>query len=972
MPYKASQQEQEMLAFWEKNNTFQKSIDQRSADNPYTFYDGPPFATGLPHYGHLVASVMKDAVPRFWTMNGKRVERVWGWDCHGLPIENIVEKQLGTKSKQEIEDMGVDKFNNLCRTKVDAYANDWKKVINRFGRWVDMDNAYWTMDKNYMESVWWVFKQLWDKELIYQGYKPMHICPRCETTLSQQEVSEGYMDVKDLSVTAQFKITNSQKLELDLDEDLYALAWTTTPWTLPGNVLLAVGEDLDYVVLKHEENNFILAKDLVEKNFTELDKQFEIIKELKGSDLVGLTYEPLFPYFKDSENSFRILTADFVTTEDGTGIVHLAPAFGTDDYEVFKQENVPFIQHVKMNGRFTDDVTDFAGMHVKPAENHMATDIEIVKYLAYNGKLFSKKKYEHSYPHCWRCDTPLINYATSSWFVNVTKIKDKALKNAEDINWSPGHIKQGRFGKWLEGARDWSISRQRFWASVMPVWQCPNNDQKTKNKKQEKSCGYVVVGSAKELEDLSGQKVDDLHKHVVDEITFPCTSCGEDMKRIPDVLDTWFDSGSMPYAQSHFPFENEQKFNESFPAEFIAEGQDQTRAWFYYLHVIATGIKDSSAYKNVIVNGIVLAEDGKKMSKKLQNYPDPMEVIEKYGADALRYYLLSSPVMAAESLNFSEAGVREVFNKNMNTISNVLAFYKLFNDGEHSEHSDNVLDIWIKARLDQLVEVTTKEMKAYRLIEATRPIQEFILDLSQWHVRRSRDRFKGTDEVDKAAARGTLKEVLLTLSKVMAPFTPFIAEMVYQELGGPEESVHLDMWPEVSENINLEVLAEMKEVRKTVELAMSLRKDKTIAIRVRQPLQTVSVSGVNFGEKYHFLLQDELNVKEVTTEVQKDWPTKEENNITVSLDTNLTDQLKQEGLVREVTRAINQYRKQNSLTPTDIVDFVYSASEELGKVIENNKQEIMNLTKMSSLESGEVELDISIDEHELGVKRISN
>jgi isoleucyl-tRNA synthetase len=728
-------------------------------------------------------------------MKGYRVERVWGWDCHGLPIENIVEKELGTKSKKDIEDIGVEKFNELCRSKVLGYVGEWERTIRRLGRWVDMKHAYRTMDLEYMESVWWVFRQLWDKGHVYKGYKPMHICPRCETTLSQQEVSEGYQDIKDLSVTVQFRITSPEPPAgslLDADGPIYALAWTTTPWTLPGNVLIAVGSDLEYSLVRYESSYYVVAKDLLMANFE--GKEFEVIAQVRGKDLVGLTYEPLFPYYANSENSFRVVSAEFVTTEEGTGLVHIAPAFGTDDYEIFRRGSVPFIQHVGMDGVFKKEVTDFAGMHVKPAHDHMATDVEIIKWLAHNGKLFSKKKYEHSYPHCWRCDTPLLNYATDSWFISVTQVKDRALELAKDINWSPEHIKEGRFGKWMEGARDWSVSRQRFWASVIPVWESEDGDQ-------------ICVGSVAELEELSGHVVDDLHKHIVDKITFEKN--GKLYTRVPDVLDTWFDSGSMPYAQVHYPFEHEQSFQEGFPAEFIAEGQDQTRAWFYYLHVIATAIMDKPAFKNVIVNGIVLAEDGKKMSKKLQNYPDPTVVLEQYGADALRYYMMNSPVVQAENLNFSEEGVREVYNKVVNTLWNVVEFYSMFSDDatilKHNDIvSPHVLDKWILARLAQLVQESTAGLDAYKLNDAARPIMDFVLDLSQWYVRLSRARLKGDDEEDKAYALATLEEVLLTLSKIMAPFTPFIAERVFQQVTGNKEqgtSVHLEEWPTVNDTL---------------------------------------------------------------------------------------------------------------------------------------------------------------------------
>ncbi len=955
MPYNAQEQELEILKHWDKTDAFRKSVENRPVDTQYAFYDGPPFATGLPHYGHIVASVMKDAVPRYWTMQGRRVERVWGWDCHGLPIENIVEKELGTKSKKDIEEMGVAKFNELCRSKVLGYVPEWEKTIKRLGRWVDMKHAYRTMDNTYMESVWAVFKQLWDKDLIYHGYKPMHICPRCETTLSQQEVTEGYKDIKDISVTAKFKITNAKE-KLGIDGNVYMLAWTTTPWTLPGNVLLAVGKDIEYSLVKNGEEQFILSGELVEVNFE--GKEYEVVKKLSADELVGLVYEPLFPYFADSKNSFRVVAADFVTTEDGTGVVHIAPAFGTDDYEVFKKENVPFIQHVKMDGTFIDKVTDFAGMHVKPAEDHMATDVEIVKWLAHNGKLFSKKKYEHSYPHCWRCDTPLINYATSSWFVNVTKIKVQALKQAEKINWSPEHIKEGRFGKWLEGARDWSISRQRFWATVIPVWQSADGDS-------------ICVGSMKELEELSGKKVDDLHKHIVDTITFEKN--GKTYTRVPDVLDTWFDSGSMPYAEVHYPFENKEKFEASFPAEFIAEGQDQTRAWFYYLHVLAVGLFGKTAYKNVIVNGIVLAEDGKKMSKKLQNYPDPNLILEKYGADALRYYLLTSPVMAAENLNFSEAGVREMYNKLINTLWNVCEFYELFAEKVESRkskvESKHILDRWIISKLNILVKEVTEGMEAYKLAEASRPIVEFVTELSQWYVRRSRDRFKGEDVGDKEAALATLHTVLLTLSKVMAPFTPFIAETLYQKVGGEMESVHLEDFPVYNKKeVDEKVLGEMEHVRKVVEMGLALRAQA--GIKVRQILSALYFDGVTLSDAAQKIIADEMNVKSVVAgmpETSGYW-LKKENDLIVILDTDLTDELKKEGLVREIVRTINQMRKESGLTVEDrVVIYWYTEDAQFRAVFEGYKDSIAQSVLATELTEKQTDTKVSIEGIEISL-----
>lgn len=957
MVYKADEQEKEILEYWDKNKIFEKSVEERPADQPYVFYDGPPFATGTPHYGHFPSSIMKDVVPRYWTMQGKRVERVWGWDCHGLPIENIVEKELGTKSKKEIEEMGVEKFNELCRSKVLGYVDEWEKTIHRLGRWVDMKNAYRTMDIGYMESVWWVFKQLWEKDLIYKGYRSMHICPRCETTLSQQEVAEGYKDIKDLSVVAKFKITNAKE-NFGLDGDVFMLAWTTTPWTLPGNMLLAVGKDIDYVLVE-AESLFFCAKERVEEVFK--DKEYKIVKETKGKDLAGLKYEPLFPYFADTKDAFRVVSADFVTTDDGTGIVHIAPGYGQDDLEIGKKEDLPVIQHVGMDGRFSDKVLDFVGLHVKPIDDNQSTDVEIIKYLAKQGLLFSKEKYEHSYPHCWRCDTPLINYATDSWFVAVNKIKDEALKQAKKINWSPEHIKEGRFGNWLEGARDWSISRQRFWASVIPIWESADGDK-------------ICIGSVKELEELSGQKITDLHKHIIDKVTFE--KDGKTYHRIPDVLDTWFDSGSMPYAQVHYPFENEKKFEAGFPAEFIAEGQDQTRAWFYYLHILATSLKKKPAFKNVIVNGIVLAEDGKKMSKRLKNYPDPNMILEKYGADALRYYMVSSPVVRAENMNFSEDGVRDVYNKVVNTLSNVLEFYKMFVDESPkskviSHKSDNVLDRWIMAKLQVLVRGVTENMNDYKLAEASRPIMDFVLDLSQWYVRRSRDRFKGEDEADKQAAIATLHEVLLTLSKVMAPFTPFIAEKIYLEVNSKQttvnsNSVHLEIWPKANKKlINEDILVGMQWVRNFA--TMGLMQRKQLGINVRQPLASLKIKHngkepVYWDELKH-ILADEVNVKEVIFD-----STMGQDDPSVKLDTEITDELKKEGLVREIVRAVNQIRKEKGLTRENTVIVEYSTGDELLKeVFTEFAEDLKKLVIAKEIKEGLGEQAIELDGRKLSL-----
>lgn len=921
-----SSREEATLAWWQEREIFKKTLEKPAPLGDYVFFDGPPFATGTPHYGHIVASVIKDVVPRYFTMKGHRVPRVWGWDCHGLPIENIVEKELGFKHKKDIVQFGIDKFNELCRSKVLTYADEWKKVIPRIGRWADMEKPYFTMSRDFMESVWWVFKQLYDKGLVYEDYRSMHICPRCETTLSQQEVSEGYKDVKDIAVTVKFKLKNPEKI--GLSGDVFMLAWTTTPWTLPGNVALAVGDAIQYGLFEHEGATYIRAQE---------DGAW------KGADLVGLEYEPPFDYYvkdtalKNHENGWKVYAADFVTEDSGTGIAHEAPAFGADDWELAKKVGLPFVQHVKMDGTFKPEVTDFAGMEVKPNSPEdkvrLGADIAVLKNLQERGLVFAKENITHSYPHCWRCDTPLLNYATSSWFVSIEEQKDALLKNAKPISWSPAHIKEGRWGKWLEGARDWSISRQRFWASVMPIWRC------------DKCSSVRVFGSASELEEASGRKIDDLHKHIVDEVSFSCWECDGTMKRVPDVLDTWFDSGSMPYGQVHYPFENKATFDKTFPAQFIAEGQDQTRAWFYYLHVLSTSIFNRNAFQNVVVNGIVLAEDGKKMSKRLQNYPDPAEVVNKYGADALRYYVLSSPVVQAENLNFAEKGVEDALKKNIQRLQNVLAFYQLYaNDTPRDWRSEHVLDTWIIARLDTLITQTTTAFDAYDLVGATRPIAGFIDDLSVWYLRRSRDRFKA-DDADKKAALSTLRFVLHRLSLVMAPSMPFLAEHVFQIVreGEDEESVHMATWPEISRqptfwarlfgrNDGREALEAMEIARNVVSSALEER-DKA-GIKVRQPLSKLSVpASLKLAQDYLDIIADEVNVKNV-----------ERSGDAIRLDTLLTDALREEGFVRDTVRSIQAFRKEQGLRPGEKATYVFAGTDEEKRVVEKYRADIEKAT----------------------------
>lgn len=1035
----AAIREEAILKFWEENNIFEKSLEKRKDSPLYSFYDGPPFATGTPHYGHIVASTMKDAVPRYWAMRGFRVDRKWGWDCHGLPIENIAEKELGITHKKEIVKMGVEKFNEFCRSKVLKYVDEWKVVIKRLGRWADMENSYKTMDLDFMESVWWVFKELWDKGMIYEGYRSMHICTRCETTLSQTEVAEGYKEIKDLSATAKFKLNPGQKIgDFTTDDNTYILAWTTTPWTLIGNVALAVGEEFEYVVVKiinvqkqqkgvTEYENIIIAKDIFAQISKRDDKHplklafnlvyahekkegekavqgAKILSEYKGKDLVGLDYKPLFDYYVDKglqneENGWKIYAGDFVTTEEGTGIVHIAPAFGEDDMKLGQKFGLPFIQHVGMDGVIRKEAGEFAGLSVKPVGDHQKTDIEIIKYLAHNNYLFAKEKYEHSYPHCWRCDTPLINYATSSWFVNVLKVKARALELAKEINWSPEYIKEGRFGKWLEGARDWSISRQRFWASVIPIWKCC------------KCAEMRVFGSVKDLEEVSGQKIIDLHKHVVDIIIFKCEKCDGEMRRVPDVLDTWFDSGSMPYAQPHYPFDNKEKFEKNFPADFIAEGVDQTRAWFYYLHIIASAIKDKPAFKNVIVNGIVLAEDGKKMSKRLKNYPDPTLMFDKYGADALRFYLLSSPVVSAETINFKESDVAELSRGMFRMLWNSYLFFQTYTSkrenpsqppfikggvklspplqrgqGGFNSLSKNLLDRWIISELNILIKQVNEGMEKYELVKTVRAFPKFIDNFSNWHIRRSRDRFaKPENDSDRISAEETMYNVLVSLARLLAPFTPFVAEEIYKNITG-EESVHFADYPKADEKmIDKELNEQMAQVRQIVTLGLAAR--AKAKIKVRQPLAEIRIKNQESRIKENELqdlIKDELNIKEIVfiDEIKEEngWLLETDGKITVGLDTEITDELKEEGIVRDIARHIQTMRKDLGLTKEDLIEVYTDKAGNTGKLLADaewqkyikEKTITKNIENYKAGEKYDMEKDLEVEGEKIkfGVKKV--
>lgn len=1144
--------EETILAFWQEHDIFNKSLSKDAPNGDFVFYDGPPFATGLPHYGHILAGTIKDAIPRFWTMNGYRVRRQWGWDCHGLPLENLIEKQLGLATKRDIEEYGVQNFNEAARGAVMEFADDWRRTIPRMGRWVDMDNDYKTMDSTYTESVWWVFSELNRQGLVYEGFKSMHLCPRCGTTLSNFEVNQGYKDIKDIAVTVKLPLLD----EAGKTTDTSLLAWTTTPWTLPGNMAAAVHNDHVYakVRVKNEDKEELVI--LAKERLVQLDTEdYEVVEEMKGSDLVGRSYQPPFDYwqkqeFEQKENAWKIYHADYVEIgEEGTGTVHLAPAYGEDDLLLAQKEGVPILHHVDESGHFRDVVTDFAGKLVKPKDDdeagvsHLDADIEIVKALKEKGRLLRKENITHSYPHCWRCDTPLLNYATTSWFVRVTDIKDKLVAENKKVHWVPEHVGTSRFGKWLEGARDWAVSRQRYWGAPLPVWRNPktkeykvlgslselqalapksdnryfvmrhgqsegnlNRTISTEASKHDPLTEEGKVATAKAAAELKKEKIDllivspfhrtketaeivakelglteeqvviddriqeisvgaalqgknwqehsslytdfaeqftkkidgvpetrqDVQKragqllyeldakyqnknilfigHVSSTFALACAAIGADIKkavevkkqvwlnnsefkelmftpvphndnyeldfhrpyidqfpvfdqdgtkleRITDVFDCWFESGSMPYGQHHYPFEHKDDFEEElFPANFIAEGLDQTRGWFYSLIVLGVALFGKSPYQNVIVNGLVMAEDGKKMSKSLKNYPDPMELVERQGADAMRYYLLSSPIIRGEDLNFSEKEVAELQRKNIGRLHNVLSMYEMYADDTPAEaSSSNVLDLWIMARLRQLVAESTAGFKNYELDKATRPITEFIDDLSVWYLRRSRDRLKGEGK-DKQQTLSTLRYVLKHLSLVMAPSMPFYAEYLWSRVKSEAdaESVHLSSWPE-EEDYDEELLQSMKQAREIVTLALQARVDA--GLKVRQPIATLF--GPELSEELSAVVLDEVNAKSYQLSDK------------VEIDTNLTPELKQEGDARELIRAIQDLRKQAGLNAKDRITLNIQTSDGGEAVVKNFMDEIKNTVGATEINYQDAQgTEVKAGEHSFTIELI--
>ena len=850
--------EEKILALWEENNTFKRSIEQRKDAEDYVFYDGPPFATGLPHYGHLLAGTIKDIVPRYWTMQGYHVGRVFGWDCHGLPVENEAARDLKEQEgldlsgKYEIEDYGIAKFNEYCRSIVLKYTAEWEVVVKRMGRWVDFENGYRSMDVNYMESIWHVFKQLWDKDLIYRGHRVMPFSWKLSTPLSNFEAKDNYKDVQDPAVTLRFK--------LEGEADTSLIAWTTTPWTLPSNLALAVGPEIEYVKVKHPQTGefFYLAEARKAEYEARLKLEFEIVDRCQGSQLVGRSYEPLFPYFADEKKNgaFVVIPSSHVTTKDGTGIVHMAPAYGEDDFEACKKEGLPLVNPVDMEGRFTEPVSDFVGVNVKDS------DKDIIRYLKEAGKLLLHETIVHSYPHCWRSDTPLIYRAISTWFCRVESFKDRLVANNKQVRWVPEAIGTKRFGNWLEDARDWNISRNRYWGTPIPIWE------------HAESGHTIAIGSIAELEELTGEKVTDLHSHKIDHLEI--IKDGKVYKRIPEVFDCWFESGSMPYAQNHYPFENKEHFEAHFPANFIAEGLDQTRGWFYTLMVLSTALFDKPAFKNVVVNGMILAEDGKKLAKSKKNYPDPMYIINTYGADCLRSYLINSPVVRAEPLKFSEKGIKMVYRGVLLPLWNAYSFFvtyanlDAYQPSEVLTQSPNELDRWIISHLQSLVADVTTHMENNHLYSVVPELEGFIDQLTNWYIRRSRRRFwRAESDVDKQHAYNTLYYVLVEFAKVMAPFQPFLCEAIYTNLVRDDdspESVHLCDYPKpLTECTHKDIEEEMDLVRNVVELGRSLRAAHDL--KTRQPLAKLSVvvdaAGIEIFDRLGAIVREELNVKAI-------------------------------------------------------------------------------------------------------------
>jgi isoleucyl-tRNA synthetase len=885
--------ENKILKFWKEKKIFEKTLKKTKRGRRFIFFEGPPFANGLPGIHHLVARAFKDIILRYKTMQGFYVERKAGWDTHGLPTEMAAEKSLNIKSKKEIEKLGVDKFILECEKNVFTYKKEWEDFTERIGFWLDFKNAYITCDNNYIESLWWILKQIWDKGLLYRDYKVVPYCPRCGTSLSSHEVAQGYKTVKENSIYVKFKIKG--------EKNTYLLAWTTTPWTLPGNIALAINPDFKYAKIKINSEFLILAEEKAK------DLGFEIIEKIKGSELLELEYEPLYNFIKPDKKAYYVVGADFVSLNEGTGIVHMAPAFGEDDMEVGKKNDLSVLMTVDEEGKFKTG--DWKGIFVKEA------DPLIIEDLKKRGLLYKEEMYEHEYPFCWRCKTPLLYYAKNSWFIKMTAVKKELIKNSEKINWQPEYIKKGRFGQWLKEVKDWNLSRERYWGTPLPIWECD------KCKKQ------ICVGSIEELEKLGGKKIKYLHRPQIDEIIFKCDSCEGIMKRVSEVIDCWFDSGSMPFAQWHYPFENKNKIDkkESFPADYISEAMDQTRGWFYTLLAVSTLLEKGVPYKNVICLGLVLDAQSQKMSKSKGNIIKPDEVIDKFGADCARFYFYSvNPAGETKRFDFKDCQslYRKVFDILWQSYVFLGTYVNLTELSLARLSSKNLLDQWIISRLENLNSQVIDNLDNYDITRAARFFIDFIDDLSNWYIRRSRDRFRNSDK----DASKTLYYVLLKISLLLAPFAPFFAENLYQELKGKKDSVHLEDYPQANKKlINKKLEEQMAKIREIVALALAQRAEA--GIRVRQPLKELRIKNYELRKEEELLdlIKDEVNVKEITFGKE------------IKLDTEITEELEKEGEYRELVRNVNKIRKEMGLTPKDLVaiesDFDIINKEEFKKEV---------------------------------------
>lgn len=1011
--------EKRILNYWEKERIFERSVAEKREKPLFSFFDGPPFATGLPHYGHYLAGTIKDVVLRYKTMKGFCVPRRFGWDCHGVPIENEIEKEFQLSGAHSIQEFGVARFNEECRSIVQRYSEEWKTLVTRMGRWVDFSRTWKTMDLPYMESIWWVFKQLFDQGLIYEGFKVMPFSAKLGTPLSNFEAGENYQEVDDPSLVVTFPLLDDPETSL--------LCWTTTPWTLVSHLAVMAGPEIEYVKVldKKSGHKYWLAKGLVSNHFKD-PEQIEILETRLGNELKGLKYKPPFEYFADHPTAFRVILEDQVATGEGTGFVHSAPAFGELDFYACQREGIELVCPVDNNGRFISPIDEYVGQFVKDA------DKDIAKRLKAAGRLFSQGTLRHRYPFCWRSDTPLIYKVVATWFVGVEKIKDKMLRANAQIHWTPGHIKEGRFGKWLEGARDWAISRNRYWGTPLPIWRAEDGE-------------LLVFGSIAELEQATGAKVDDLHRHYIDHLEV--NRNGKVFKRIPEVLDCWFESGSMPYGQIHYPFENKEEFEKTFPADFIGEGLDQTRGWFYTLTVLSAALFDRPAFKNVVVNGIVLAADGTKMSKRLKNYPDPSIVVSKFGADSVRLYMMHSPAVKGDDLCFVESGVELVLRQILLPLWNAYSFFityaRLYDwkptGGDTPPRAEAVIDRWILSKLHGLMEDVEAGMADYDLSRAVEPFVGFVDQLTNWYIRRSRRRFWEEKETqDRQQAFATLYHVLLELVKIAAPFIPFLSEAIYLNLRGEgmPDSVHLTDFPVCDKSIrDLDLEAAMSAVQTTVSLGHGLRKENKL--KVRQPLARAHVASadgriLHFLEQHHYLIADELNVKavefhsdetqfvrlkakpnfrvlgkkvgklmkaaqaeidqftqshlaafkrgesleivvegekieltpediDVSREVLEGLIAANEGSITIALDTQLNDELELEGIARELVNRVNTMRREAQLYVSDRIHLVIETTPRVQQAYARQEDYIKNEVLALSVSFDQVAQDEGTD-----------